>query len=102
MKIAFLGGGNMAGALIGGLIAKGTDPRAISVIEMSPAAREKLGARYPIHLSTAPDAQMPSCSNPLSSRSIVRVGMPHFAASCSGVMVSVAHSLSLAKRASVT
>ena len=58
MKIAFLGGGNMAGALIGGLIAKGTDPRSISVIEMSPAAREKLGARYPIHVSTAPDAEM--------------------------------------------
>jgi len=58
MRIAFLGGGNMAGALIGGLIAKGTDPRVISVIEMSLAAREKLGARYPIHVSTAPDAEM--------------------------------------------
>ena len=58
MRIAFLGGGNMASALIGGLIAKGNDPRSISVIEMSPAARDKLGARYPIHLSTAPDAVM--------------------------------------------
>jgi pyrroline-5-carboxylate reductase len=58
MRIAFLGGGNMASALIGGLIAKGTDARSISVIEMSPAAREKLGARYPVHLSTAPDAAM--------------------------------------------
>jgi pyrroline-5-carboxylate reductase len=58
VKIAFLGGGNMASALIGGLIAKGADPRSISVIEMSPAAREKLGARYPVHLSTAPDAAM--------------------------------------------
>jgi pyrroline-5-carboxylate reductase len=58
MRIAFLGGGNMAGALIGGLIAKGTDPHSISVIEMSPVAREKLGARYPVHLSTAPDAAM--------------------------------------------
>src|SRR5258705_12791403 len=48
----------MASALIGGLIAKGSDPRSISVIEMSPAAREKLGARYPVHLSTAPDAAM--------------------------------------------
>ena len=51
MKIAFLGGGNMASALIGGLIAKGSDARAISVIELSPAAREKLGARYPVRLS---------------------------------------------------
>ncbi|MEA3195075.1 MAG: pyrroline-5-carboxylate reductase [Betaproteobacteria bacterium] len=58
MKITFLGGGNMAGALIGGLIARGSDARSISVIEMSPAAREKLGARYPVHLSTAPDAAM--------------------------------------------
>src|SRR5437016_13205734 len=58
MRIAFLAGGNMAGALIGGLIAKGADPRSISVIEMSPAAREKLGARYPVHVSTAPDAVM--------------------------------------------
>ena len=58
MKIAFLGGGNMASALIGGLVAKGHDPRSISVIEMSPAARERLGALYPIHLSTAPDAAM--------------------------------------------
>jgi pyrroline-5-carboxylate reductase len=56
MKIAFLGGGNMATALIGGLIAKGQDPRAIAVIEMSPAARERLASRYPVHVSTAPDA----------------------------------------------
>jgi pyrroline-5-carboxylate reductase len=58
MKIAFLGGGNMASALIGGLIAKGAEPRSISVIEMSPAARERLGARFSVHVSTAPDAAM--------------------------------------------
>jgi pyrroline-5-carboxylate reductase len=58
MRIAFLGGGNMAAALIGGLIAKGTDARSISVIELSPAARERLAARYPIHIATAPDAAM--------------------------------------------
>jgi pyrroline-5-carboxylate reductase len=58
MRIAFLGGGNMASALIGGLVAKGTDARSISVIEVSPAARERLGAKYPVHIATAPDAAM--------------------------------------------
>jgi pyrroline-5-carboxylate reductase len=58
VKIAFLGGGNMAGALIGGLIAKGTDTRSISVIEVSPAARERLAARYPVQIATAPDAAL--------------------------------------------
>jgi pyrroline-5-carboxylate reductase len=58
MKIAFLGGGNMATALIGGLVARGTDARSIAVVEVSPAARERLGARYPVHIATAPDAAM--------------------------------------------
>ena len=48
----------MAGALIGGLIAKGTDARSIAVIEVSPAARERLAAKYPVHIATAPDAAM--------------------------------------------
>ena len=56
MNIVFLGGGNMASALIGGLLAQGADARSISVVELSPAAREKLGAKYPVHISTAPDA----------------------------------------------
>ncbi|MGH8691440.1 MAG: pyrroline-5-carboxylate reductase [Burkholderiales bacterium] len=58
MRIAFLGGGNMATALIGGLIGKGTDARSIAVVEVSPAARERLAARYPVHIATAPDAAM--------------------------------------------
>ncbi len=48
----------MATALIGGLVAKGTDARSIAVVEVSPAARERLGARYPVHIAAAPDAAM--------------------------------------------
>jgi pyrroline-5-carboxylate reductase len=55
MRIAFLGGGNMAGALIGGLLAKGYAARDISVIEVSPSAREKLAAQHGVRASSAPD-----------------------------------------------
>ena len=48
----------MATALIGGLTAKGADARSISVIELSPAARERLGNRFPVQLATAPDAAL--------------------------------------------
>src|SRR5258706_11690555 len=44
----------MANALIGGLVAKGFDARAISVIELSPAAREKIAA-HGVRVSSAPD-----------------------------------------------
>ena len=56
MKIAFLGGGNMANALIGGLIARGFERSALSVIEVSDAAREKLAAQHKVRVSTSPDA----------------------------------------------
>ena len=59
MRIEFLGGGNMAAALIGGLVAKGTDARAIAVVEVSPAARERLAARHPVHIATAPGTRRP-------------------------------------------
>ena len=55
MKIAFLGGGNMARALIGGLVAKGYAPQAISVIEVSPDARQRLAKEHGVHTSAAPD-----------------------------------------------
>ena len=55
MSIAFIGGGNMANALIGGLVARGHDAHTISVIEVSPAARERIAA-HGVRVSTAPDA----------------------------------------------
>jgi len=56
LKIAFLGGGNMAGALIGGLLAKGFEAQSISVAERLDAAREKLAALYQVHASADANA----------------------------------------------
>jgi len=56
MKIAFLGGGNMASALIGGLVARGYERRSISVLELSPAARERIAAQHGVRASAVPDA----------------------------------------------
>jgi pyrroline-5-carboxylate reductase len=47
MNVTFLGGGNMATALIGGLVARGADTRAFRVVEPFPAQQDKLRARFP-------------------------------------------------------
>lgn len=46
MNITFIGGGNMAAALIGGLIAKDFEARQIRVVEILPEARERLSTYY--------------------------------------------------------
>ena len=47
--ITFIGGGNMAASLIGGLIADGWPPERIHVAEPQPAQRESLRSRFSIH-----------------------------------------------------
>nr|HPM57655.1 NAD(P)-binding domain-containing protein [Thermomonas sp.] len=44
--IAFIGGGNMARSLIGGLIAQGRDPATIHVAEPVPSLREALAVDF--------------------------------------------------------
>lgn len=56
MKIAFLGGGNMANALVGGLIGRGVPKESLSVIEKLEASRAKLERDYGVHASTQADA----------------------------------------------
>ncbi|WP_324779414.1 pyrroline-5-carboxylate reductase [Thiobacillus sedimenti] len=45
-KVSFIGGGNMAAAIIGGLIASGTQPTDIEVVEVNADARAQLSARF--------------------------------------------------------
>jgi pyrroline-5-carboxylate reductase len=48
MDICFIGGGNMASAMIGGLLRKGWTARKISVVEIDSGARERLASTYGI------------------------------------------------------
>lgn len=56
--IAFIGGGNMAGALIGGLVRGGTPPEAIVVVEPFEAQRQKLEAQHGVTAQPAADARL--------------------------------------------
>lgn len=56
MKTAFIGGGNMAGALIGGLVKKGWAATDIRAVDIDAGARERLRAAYGVqaHAEIAP------------------------------------------------
>ncbi|MDR1661866.1 MAG: pyrroline-5-carboxylate reductase [Azoarcus sp.] len=55
MEIAFLGGGNMATALIGGMIERGFAADGIRVIELEAEVRERLRTRFGVLALAAPD-----------------------------------------------
>lgn len=48
MKVTFIGGGNMAAAMIGGLIAKGIVASNIQAVDISPQSRERLSSEFGI------------------------------------------------------
>ncbi len=56
--IAFIGGGNMASAIVGGLIDAGRARESIIVVEPSPAQRELLVERFGVQALPAADASL--------------------------------------------
>ncbi|HEY2627903.1 MAG TPA: pyrroline-5-carboxylate reductase [Usitatibacter sp.] len=58
MELAFIGGGNMARAIIGGLLARGTKASAIAVVEPDAAARARLAKELGVAVLEKPDATM--------------------------------------------
>jgi len=58
MKIVFLGGGNMASALIGGLLTRGFQPTDLAVIEKLPEARDALAQRYGVRVFDAVNPEL--------------------------------------------
>lgn len=56
MNITFIGGGNMAGAIIGGLLNQGYAASALRVVEIAPAARQRLEQQYGVKTFAAVSA----------------------------------------------
>jgi pyrroline-5-carboxylate reductase len=58
MKIAFIGGGNMAAALIGGLVKRGIAPADLYALDPSEEARTRLERQHRVRVGSAPDATL--------------------------------------------
>ena len=56
--LAFVGGGNMAGAIVGGLVKNGRAPASIIVVDPGDAQREKLRADHGVRTLAAADASL--------------------------------------------
>jgi pyrroline-5-carboxylate reductase len=59
---AFVGGGNMAGAIIGGLCRGGRDPATLVVVDPAPAQRERLARDFGVRTLAAVDESLRQAS----------------------------------------
>jgi pyrroline-5-carboxylate reductase len=59
MQITFIGGGNMATALVGGLVARGFAPASVKVVEVVAEARARLGQAFGVACFEHADAAVP-------------------------------------------
>jgi pyrroline-5-carboxylate reductase len=100
-RIGFVGGGNMARALIGGLIGRGTAASQLSVGEPAPAARESLARDFKVRASADNRAAIDGCDlvivavKPQEAGAVLKALAPQLQAAHT-VLVSVAAGIQLA------
>lgn len=86
MKFAFIGGGNMAAALIGGLLRAGRLPADLCVVEIDAARCEQLRQQFGVKAMPAPDGSLRQAEalvlavKPQHMREACEVARPHVGA----------------------
>jgi pyrroline-5-carboxylate reductase len=100
-RIGFVGGGNMARALIGGLIGRGTAPSQLSVGEPGAGARESLVRDFKVRVSADNRAAIDGCDlvivavKPQEAGAVLKALAPQLQATRT-VLVSVAAGIPIA------
>jgi pyrroline-5-carboxylate reductase len=85
VKLSFIGGGNMARAILGGVLAKGASAGDVLVVEIDPVARLKLTGEHGVRTAEKPGPELARSDavifavKPQHMREAARAAAPHLA-----------------------